>query len=84
MRWFKRTYKVRIAKIDNGLRETFDQHGVATKQSNLASGHCIFHNNRDVMSEEILRDLLLWPTEKYGRDVGKETRSLRGKSNFAN
>jgi hypothetical protein len=72
MRWFR----IRRAKIDADLRKTFEQHGVATMQWNLASTNYFTHNDKQVPVEKVLPDLLLWLTEQYDRAERKETWSL--------
>jgi hypothetical protein len=72
MRWFR----VREANIDQGLRETFEQHGVGTMQSNLAAGHYIVHKEAVTLIKDIMPDLLLWLTEQYDHAERKETWSI--------
>jgi hypothetical protein len=72
MRWLH----IREANIDQSLRETFEQHGVGTMQSNLAAGHYIVHNKETTPIRDIMPDLLLWLTEQYDRAERKETWSL--------
>ncbi|HXP80514.1 MAG TPA: hypothetical protein VN976_11460 [Verrucomicrobiae bacterium] len=72
MRWFR----IRKAEIDPGLRETFEQHGLGTMQSNLATGHFIVHKGENLMMRNVTPDLLSWLTEQYDRAERKETWSL--------
>jgi hypothetical protein len=72
MRWFR----IRTAEINQGLRETFERHGVGTMQSNLAVGHFVVHDGKTTMIRDITPDLLLWLTEQYDRAERKETWSL--------
>jgi hypothetical protein len=72
MRWFR----IRKAKIDPSLRETFEQHGVGTMQSNLAAGHYIVHKEKTININDLTPDLLSWLTEQYDRAERKETWSL--------
>src|SRR6266576_2260700 len=72
MRWFR----IRKAKIDPGLRVTFEQHGLITMQANLAVGHVIIHGGRPINVTDITPALLSWLTEQYDRAERKETWSL--------
>lgn len=72
MRWFR----IRKAEIDPELRETFEQHGVATMQAILATTNYFQHKGKSLMAQNVLTDLLPWLTEQYDRAERKETWSL--------
>jgi len=72
MRWFR----IRKAAIDADLRETFEQHGVATMQWNLASTNFLMHKGQEILVRKVSPDLLVWLTEQYDRTERKETWSL--------
>jgi hypothetical protein len=72
MRWFR----IREAKIDPELRETFERHGVATMQTLLATTNWFWHKGQSLMAQNVNRDLLPWLTEQYDRAGRKETWSL--------
>ena len=72
MRWFH----IRKAEIDFELRETFEQHGVATMQAILATTNYFQHKGQSLMAQNVLPDLLPWLTEQYDRAERKETWSL--------
>jgi hypothetical protein len=72
MRWFR----IRKAEIDPELRETFEQHGVATMQAILATANYFYHNGNALMAQNVLPDLLPWLTEQYDRAERKVTWSL--------
>lgn len=69
MRWFH----IRKAEIDLELRETFEQHGVATMQAILATTNYFQHKGHSLMAQNVLPDLLPWLTEQYDRAERKET-----------
>ena len=72
MRWFR----IRKAEIDAELRGTFEQHGVATMQTLLATTSWFWHKGKSVMAQNVHDDLLPWLTEQYDRADRKETWSL--------
>src|SRR5260370_1191655 len=72
MRWFQ----IRKAEIDAELRGTFEQHGVATMQTLLATTNYFQHKGNSLMARNVHDDLLPWLTEQYDRAERKETWSL--------
>jgi hypothetical protein len=72
MRWFR----IRKAKVEPDLRETFEQYGVVGMQVALAATNYISHKGKQVIAETIVDSLLPWLTEQYDRAERKETWSL--------
>ena len=73
MRWLG----IRKAKIDRELREIFEQYGVGTMQSILATTNYIRKaDGRPIPLEQFQADLLPWLTEEYDKAERKETWSL--------
>jgi len=71
-----RLFRIRKAEIDSELRETFEQHGVATMQTLLATTNWFWHKGKSVMAQNVHNDLLPWLTEQYDRAERRETWSL--------
>ena len=71
MRWFR----IRKAKeLSPALRQIFEQYGVATMQSILATTNYLrLQNGRAVNADDLRPDLLPWLTEQYDRAERKET-----------
>jgi hypothetical protein len=72
MRWFR----IRKARIDQELRETFEQYGVPTMQTMAATTNYLEHKGTQITVRELLPSLLPWLTEQYDRVERKETWSL--------
>ena len=74
MRWFR----LREARIDPALRETFEQYGVGSMQTILATaGHFRHQGGSNIVHvEAVLGHLLPWLTEQYDRVERKETWAL--------
>src|SRR5713226_1351195 len=72
MRWFR----IRKAKIDPELRETFEQYGIVSMQVTLSTTNYFLHKGQNVLAESVLDSLLPWLTEQYDRAERKETWSL--------
>jgi hypothetical protein len=73
VRWFR----IRSAKIDPALRETFEQHGVGTMQTLLAAPDRPFvHKGERIDANRVRDSLLPWLTEQYDRAERKETWNL--------
>jgi len=72
MRWFR----IRKAEIDPELREIFEQHGVATMQTLLASKSWFWQKGKSVFAQNVNEELLPWLTEHYDRAERRETWSL--------
>jgi len=72
MRWFR----IRNAKVDPELRETFERYGVATMQTILGTTNWFWHKGKGLLAQNVSDDLLPWLTEQYDRAERKETWSL--------
>jgi hypothetical protein len=73
MRWFR----IREAKIDRELRETFERYGTVTMQMLLATNTTTYRHKGNLTTvERFLASLLEWLTEQYDRAERKETWSL--------
>ena len=72
MRWFR----IRKAKIDPELRETFERYGTISMQVNAAAENYFRHKGEPVRVRDVLESLLPWLTEQYDRAERKETWSL--------
>jgi hypothetical protein len=72
MRWIR----IREAKIDPELRETFERYGVATMQVMLTTTARFQHKEGHIMAEKVLESLLPWLTEQHDIADRKETWSL--------
>ena len=69
--------RVRKAKIDADLRETFEQYGVAVMQQLLVNqDHVFIHKGDEKSARRVGSPLLLWLTEQYDRAERKETFNL--------
>jgi hypothetical protein len=72
MRWIYRK-----AKIDPGLRKTFERYGEGTMQTLLATNATMFRHLGALRTvESVLDPVLDWLTEQYHRAEVKETWSL--------
>ena len=69
MRWIR----IRKAKIDPELRETFERYGEATMQTLLATTNYFVHKGKEITAMQARSDLLPWLTEQYDRAERKET-----------
>lgn len=65
-------FSIRKAKIDPGLRATFEQHGVTTMQVLLAAGDYFRQKDKAILVKDAEAPLLLWLTEQYDRAERKE------------
>jgi hypothetical protein len=73
MRWVR----IRKAKIDPQLRETFEHYGTATMQTMLATNSTMYRHQGNLVTIELYSTSLLpWLTEQYDRAERKETWSL--------
>ena len=72
MRWY---YEKRL--VDAALRETFEQHGVATMQHLLAApDRPFYHGAERIDANRVRSDLLAWLREQAERAEVVETWSL--------
>jgi hypothetical protein len=72
MRWFR----IRHAKIDSALRETFERYGRVAMQVVLAATNYIIHEGESLDVAQFRDHLLPWLTEQYDREERKETWSM--------
>jgi len=73
MRWVS----IRKAKIDPGLRETFEQYGTVTMQVLVATNATFFRHKGSLTTVQMVEQpLLAWLTEQYDRSERKETWSI--------
>jgi hypothetical protein len=72
MRWFR----IRKAKIDPELRNTFERYGVVSAQVVMATTNYFLHKGGSLGANEVGNSLLPWLTEQYDRAERKETWSL--------
>jgi hypothetical protein len=72
MRWFK----IRKARIDDRLRETFERYGTGTMQAILAGPKWFHHDGQQRTVQDYLFDLLAWLTEEYDKAERKQTWSI--------
>jgi len=73
-----RLFNIRKTKINDALRETFEQYGTVSMQVILGTTNAFKHKGKDVFvtDNDVHGPLLLWLTEQYDRVERKENWSL--------
>lgn len=69
MRWFR----IRTAKIDPQLRESFERYGPGGMLMALGDMNNFLHQSQLTKANTVLVPLLKWLTEQYDRAERKET-----------
>ena len=72
MRWFR----IRKAKIEPALRDTFERYGTVGMQVSLGDMNHFKHQGQTMKADAVLDSLLPWLTEQYDRAERKETWSI--------